>query len=207
MNKVTELIKKIGAGRLILMLFAGVLLVAASSFDKGDNVYQSENNTSEKKYNNSAKTTDTKENVMENTSEGSEGTQNYRKSEYEERFEEILAYISGVTDVKVMITYEAAEEKVVLKEKITESDTINESDSYGGVRMSNTSKTEEKVIYIKDEEGNEVPYVSTTNEPVIKGVLVVVKGQKNPDTELAITESAMVLFGTDAHKVKVLWMD
>ena len=201
MNKWISILKNIGTGKLLLILFAGILLIIAPSFEEKEST---KNTKSSAEAENIKKQ---QENENYNSDSGKYYSNEEMLTQYEKRFEEILMCIPGVTDVKVMITFESSGGKVVLKEVTKESDSVNETDSYGGIRISSTEKTEETVIYNEDCEGNSTPYVTEINAPVIKGVLIVAKGAQKSEVALAISEAATALFGIEAHRVKVLPME
>lgn len=115
----------------------------------------------------------------ENSVESIDGT-------LEERLTAALSQVEGIGRVSVMITYKAGKEKVVEKDTTT------------------SETTAESTVYGRDENGNEVPYVKKELEAEVQGVVVVADGGDKPVIQAQITEAAQVLFGIEAHKIKVM---
>ena len=58
-----------------------------------------------------------------------------------------------------------------------------------------------------DEDGDQLPYVIKTLEPIVEGVIVVMEGGGNPTVAAEVTEAVQALFHVEAHKIKVLKME
>lgn len=179
---------------LIVLILAGVLLVVISF----------PINKEEK--------TIPKEEINERTlKEGVQGSDKfnelYEYAEYlENKLEKVLANMKGVGSVKVMITLETSEELVVEKDEPILRDNTTETDSNGGNRVIYKMDSGQETVFAK--EGNsEIPYVSKTLLPQISGVLIVAQGAGQGNNNKHISEIAQVLFGVEAHKVKVVAME
>ncbi len=123
----------------------------------------------------------------------------------EQRLSETLSQMSGVGDVKVMITLKSSSELVVEKEQPVSRSTTNENDSQGGSRIVSQMESEENTVYRK-EGNNSEPYVVKTLPPQIEGVVVVAEGAGSGTVNRTIVEIVQALFGIEAHKVKVVKM-
>lgn len=105
----------------------------------------------------------------------------------EKNLEETLGEMTGVSQVKVMITLENGVEYIPAYE--TEK---------GG------SVTEEQHAVVLQKKDGEEAFVLKERLPVIKGVLVVAKGVENIETERSIIEAVKTVFDISAGRVKVL---
>lgn len=179
---------------LIILVLAGVLLVILSLPVKKDKEILPEKGQTE----------------VTSDKQWREGDKFQELNEYaeylEEKLESILTNMKGVGSVKVMITLETSEEQVVEKDEPITRDNTTETDSNGGNRVIYKMDSGQATVFAK--EGNsEIPYVSKTVLPQISGVLVVAQGAGQGNNSKHIAEIAQVLFGVEAHKVKVVAME
>lgn len=123
----------------------------------------------------------------------------------EEKLENILADMSGVGKVKVMITLETSEERVVEKDEPIARNNTTENDSSGGTRSVYEVDSGQETVYESLEAG-EIPYVSKIIMPRIAGVVIVAEGAGTGNITKNITEIVQALFDLEAHKVKVVSM-
>lgn len=179
---------------LIILVLAGILLVVLS--------FPVKNEKDEVQLNEQA------EFSTEKQINGEQSFQElYDYAEYmEEKLEEKLANMKGVGSVKVMITLETSEEQVVEKDEPITRDNTTETDSNGGNRVIYKMDSGQKTVYTK-EGNNEIPYVSKTVLPKIAGVLIIAQGAGEGKNNQQMAEIAQVLFGVEAHKVKVVVME
>lgn len=118
----------------------------------------------------------------------------------EEKLEKILEQVEGVGKTEVMITLKTSGRKTVEKDSSISEDTDRSED--GG---ENGAKREEMTtVYQRDSEGNEIPFVIEETAPVVEGVLVAAQGGDNLTVAENIADAAKVLFGVEAHKIKVM---
>ena len=163
--------------RVLILLLAGVLLLAAAIPAEQKTVQET-----------AAKMT-----------EGTDDTVPGTKEEIlEKKLEKILSSVKGIGEVQVMITLKSDGKKMVEKDK--------NSSSSGGSEDTFQNNLEENTVFQKDSSGNEIPYVSETAEPEVAGVLVAAQGADQGTVAVEIIEAVMALFGTDAHKIKVMKM-
>lgn len=142
----------------------------------------------------------TKENISKenNTMEAS-------KDEIERKLEDILEKIDGAGDVKVMITYQDSGTQVVEKDKNTSENSLEESDSTGGVRSTKEQQLQESTVYEEADAGN-TPFVSKELLPKVEGILIVASGGDNQKVKQNISEAVLALFQVEAHRIKIVKM-
>ncbi len=115
------------------------------------------------------------------------------------QLKEILSQIEGAGAVETWVTLSGSSEMVLYEEKDSESTRLQEADSVGGSRVEDMEHTDRSVL--KDSAGN--PYVIKTLQPQVEGVLVVAEGAGDSLVKKNISEAVQVLFGIDAHRIKV----
>lgn len=179
---------------LIILVLAGLLLVVLSFPVKKEKegVFQKEQMemTSEKKVSGKAKFQEL-----------------YDYAEYlKKKLKSKLTNMEGVGRVKVMITLKASEEQIVEKDEPVIRDNTTETDSTGGNRVVYKMESGQETVFAK-EGNNEIPYVSKTVLPQIAGVLIIAQGAGEGNNRQQIAEIVQVLFGVEAHKVKVVVME
>ena len=179
---------------LIVLILAGVLLVVISF-----PINKEEKNIPKEEMS---------ERILEEGVQGGEKfNELYEYAEYlEDKLEKVFANMKGVGSVKVMITLETSEELVVEKDEPILRDNTTETDSNGGNRVIYKMDSGQETVFAK-EGNNEIPYVSKTLLPQISGVLIVAQGAGQGNNNKHISEIAQVLFGVEAHKVKVVAME
>ena len=123
--------------------------------------------------------------------------------EMEAKAESLLSGVNGAGQVKVMITLRASSEQVVEKNMPVTRSQTSEQDSQGGSRMVSEFATEDATVYRKGN-GYEEPYVVKTLSPSVEGVVVVAEGAGNGEVSKNLSEAVQILFGVEAHRVKVL---
>ena len=183
MQKIKE--KKLKRSDWLILVLAGILiLIIALPTD-----------TKEKKQAEKSKENISKEN---NTMEAS-------KDEIERELEDILEKIDGAGDVKVMITYQDSGTQVVEKDKNTSENSLEESDSTGGVRSTKEQQLQESTVYEDADAGN-TPFVSKELLPKVEGILIVASGGDNQKVKQNISEAVLALFQVEAHRIKIVKM-
>ena len=183
MQKIKE--KKLKRSDWLILGLAGILiLIIALPTD-----------TEEKKQAEKSKENISKEN---NTMEAS-------KDEIERKLEDILEKIDGAGDVKVMITYQDSGTQVVEKDKNTSENSLEESDSTGGVRSTKEQQLQESTVYEDADAGN-TPFVSKELLPKVEGILIVASGGDNQKVKQNISEAVLALFQVEAHRIKIVKM-
>lgn len=183
MQKIKE--KKLKRSDWLILVLAGILIliIALPTDTKG------------KKQAEEAKENISKEN---NTMEAS-------KDEIEQKLEDILEKIDGAGEVKVMITYQDGGTQVVEKDKNTSENSVEESDSTGGVRSTKEQQLQESTVYEEADAGN-TPFVSKELLPKVEGILIVASGGDNQKVKQNISEAVLALFQVEAHRIKIVKM-
>lgn len=183
MQKIKE--KKLKRSDWLILVLAGILIliIALPTDTKG------------KKQAEEAKENISKEN---NTMEAS-------KDEIEQKLEDILEKIDGAGEVKVMITYQDSGTQVVEKDKNTSENSLEESDSTGGVRSTKEQQLQESTVYEEADAGN-TPFVSKELLPKVEGILIVASGGDNQKVKQNISEAVLALFQVEAHRIKIVKM-
>jgi len=128
-------------------------------------------------------------------------------AEYEEKYEnqmkKALQEMLGVDDVTVLVTIDSTDKKVLEKNRVTKSQTTDETDREGGQRKVVDSSADEQLVIIREGE-KEVPIVVETKKPEIRGVLVVAKGADNIEVKKWIREAVTRALGVPSHRVAVM---
>ncbi|MDE6063180.1 MAG: stage III sporulation protein AG, partial [Lachnospiraceae bacterium] len=97
----------------------------------------------------------------------------------------------------------SSSEKIVEKDApVSRTDTA-EADSGGGTRTVNSVETGESTVYANEGSYSE-PYVIKTISPQVEGVVVLAEGAGSGSVSKNIVDVIQVLFGIDAHQVKVI---
>ncbi len=193
---------------LVIVLLGVLLMVIAIPVDTAGTGGKS---TSGNNNNNSYQTKNTGINDGETTTSGTGGStgtgyvweQEQYIKEMEAKAESLLSGVSGAGQVKVMITLRASSEQVVEKDMPVTRSQTSEQDSQGGSRMVSEFATEDATVYRKGN-GYEEPYVVKTLSPSVEGVVVVAEGAGNGEVSKNLSEAVQILFGVEAHRVKVL---
>ncbi len=117
----------------------------------------------------------------------------------EEKLEELLLKVKGVTSAKVLITVKSTTEKIVLQDTETNTESLQEEDGGGGLRSSQKVMEETKTVL----SGEKEPYLTKELTPEVAGVVIVLSGAE-AENVLAIAEAVQALFNIPAHKVKII---
>lgn len=116
-----EKIKELGIGKLVLIFFAGILLVLSATMD---------------------------ETPKENGGEPAQTMQpDVPDTELAASMEEILGKIEGVTRVSVCITYEDTGEKILVSSKETQVQKVTQQDAQGGNKNEESQNISEEYLY------------------------------------------------------------
>lgn len=111
----------------------------------------------------------------------------------QEEMEEILSHISGVGEVRLLLTVETDGERQLAG---------NTETSYSGSASApeDFSRSWEAVMAQDD---GQTPVVTTTRYPTYRGALVVCQGGDQASVRLAVTEAVTALTGLPADRVSV----
>ena len=203
MNNLSEKIKvilkgqKFGKDSLLILILAGLLLLVIAWPTKSP---AKESEGDPVKYNQ----LDRESFTLDISADGDQ-TADYER-ELEERLEGLLQEMDGVGAVRVMITFSASGEEIVLKDVVKSDTDTTEADSGGGTRIVNESAMEEETVYVTDAEGRRTPFIVRTTKPEVIGVAVIAEGGGDPEIQKNITAVIQSLFRVDANRIIVTKM-
>ena len=133
-------------------------------------------------------------NVEENSTQNSENI--------EKRLENILSQISGVGNVSVMVTYSESSSIVPVYNVNLSTSTIEEKDTSGGVRTTETENNQKDVV--TDENANIV--TEKTIMPKVEGAIITAEGASNAIVKTNIISAVEAVTGIATHKIQVFEM-
>lgn len=116
----------------------------------------------------------------------------------EEKLENILSNINGVGNVDVLITYNETEEIVPVYNKTDKKSVTNETDSAGGVRVTEETDAQQEVVFQNDE-----IIVRKTVSPKIEGAIITATGANNATVKANIISAVEAVTGLATHKIQV----
>jgi len=122
---------------------------------------------------------------------------------YENQLKEALESVIGVGDVTVVVNVESTEKVIYEKNRVRHSQWTDETDANGGKRKVEDQSVEEQMVLIREGD-KEVPLITETKKPEIKGVLVVAKGADNIQVKKWIVEAVSRVLDVPSHRVSVL---
>ncbi len=140
----------------------------------------------------SEQTEDKKQNTAESTTADSNYAENMAL-----QLEDILTSVKGAGKVKVLMTFDTADEKVLAANRENDLETETKEDG-----SSNKSSDSEEVLLFGSG-GEEKPYVLKKKLPIPTGVLVTATGAGSESVRLEIYESVKALYGISGHRIKV----
>lgn len=174
---------KFGTDKILIVILAGVLLMAAA-FPSGHSSASKESSTT----------------AIESESMGTDMYEEY----VEKRLEKILADVDGVGKVKVMLSIRNSTEKVLAKDE-TYSESEKKEASDGSSNQTNDTQNISTHIFYDTSDGSR-PYVVMENMPVIDGAIIVCEGGDNKELVNDITNAIYGLLNVPVHKIKVMKM-
>lgn len=127
--------------------------------------------------------------------------------ELEESFkkdlEDMLNKIQGVSEAEVMVNLDSTNVKVYEKDLVTSGQTTDEDDSNGGTRQVEDNTEETQVVLVRQGD-QEVPLLTQTEKPDVRGVFVVAKGAENSNIKNWMVESISRVLDVPTHRVSVM---
>jgi stage III sporulation protein AG len=186
---------------LLLVGLFGALIMLVNEFLFSDN---SKMNDAIPTIQNQTVTTENVEAFGNKTSSnvGNETISDY-ESAYEEQLKDALEQMLGVNKVTVIVNVDATDRKVLEKNRVTQTQTTDETDREGGKRKVEDASVEEQLVIIRsgDKEG---PILVETKKPAIRGVLVVAQGAENIQVKKWIIEAVTRVLDVPSHRVAVM---
>lgn len=127
--------------------------------------------------------------------------------QYEERFESelkgALESINGIGQVEVVVNVDSTSEQVLEKNRVMHNQTTEETDKEGGRRLVEDKSVDEQVVIIRKGE-EELPVVTKTEKPKIRGVLIVAEGAESVQVKKMIVDAVTRVLDLDSHQVAVM---
>ncbi|MBP1969714.1 stage III sporulation protein AG [Virgibacillus natechei] len=127
--------------------------------------------------------------------------------ELEESFkkdlENMLNKIQGVSEAEVMVNLDSTNVKVYEKDLVISGQTTDEDDSNGGTRQVEDNTEETQVVLVRQGD-QEVPLLTQTEKPDVRGVFVVAKGADNSNVKNWMVESISRVLDVPTHRVSVM---
>ena len=129
------------------------------------------------------------------------------QDDLEMKLENILKKISGVGNVKVMLTYsESSVLKPIYNEDSSVSNT-NETDSSGGTRTVTETDSQREVVYKENTDGSKEPLTQSISSPKIEGAIIVASGAEDANVKSSIVQAVEAATGLATHKIQVFKME
>lgn len=185
-------------GYIVVLALAGLLLLLLG------NVFSSssdESNMDPAKFDNEMVENDSQEISTE------EAAATMDVDELEESFktdlESMLNKIQGVSEAEVMVNLDSTNIKVYEKNLIKGMQTTDENDTNGGTRQVEDNTEESQVVLVRQGD-KEVPLLTTTEKPEVRGVFVVAKGADHANIKNWMVESISRVLDVPTHRVSVM---
>ena len=122
----------------------------------------------------------------------------------ERELEAMLNLMEGVGNVRVFVAYERGTERVVAVNEAREQRSSPVADGGRGGQGLQESRVDRQVVVVRDNEGRrEMPVVLVERYPVVRGVLVVADGARDPSVRLAIQRAVSAALGVPPHRISV----
>lgn len=125
------------------------------------------------------------------------------EASYEKELEKMLDKIQSVSEVEVMVNLESTKVKVYEKNLITGHQSTKETDKEGGTRTIKQSNKETKVVLVRQGD-KEVPLLTQTKKPEVRGVFVVAKGVDHATVKKWVIEAVSRVLDVPTHRVSVM---
>ncbi len=122
---------------------------------------------------------------------------------YEQRLEEILNTVQGVSDVQVMVTIDSSEEMVYAENGQEKQQTQNDVDKSGGKRDVTQIDKQGNIVMTK-QSGREEPIVVKTIKPKVRGVVVAAQGAEQVKVQALITEAVERALDVPPHRISIV---
>jgi len=128
---------------------------------------------------------------------------NQYESMYEQKLEEILNTVKGISDVQVMVTIDSSEEMVFAQNTQENEQTQGETDTKGGKRDVTQIDKQGNIVMVK-QNGREEPVVIKTIKPKIRGVVVAAQGVEQVRAQALITEAVQRALDVPPHRISIV---
>lgn len=131
---------------------------------------------------------------------------NTQENSLEEKLEKILSKITGVGEVKVLITYSESSTLIPIYDENKKTSNTTENDDSGGTRTIEEIDNQKQVIYKENTDGSKEPVTQSIIQPKIEGAIVVAKGADDATVKAKIIQAIEAATGIATHKIQVFEM-
>ena len=122
----------------------------------------------------------------------------------ERELEAMLNLMEGVGNVRVLVTYERGTERVVAVNETREQRSSPLTDAGRPGQSVQERRVNRQVVVVRDNEGRrEMPVVLVERYPVVRGVMVVADGARDPAVRLAIQRAVSAALSVPPHRISV----
>ena len=122
----------------------------------------------------------------------------------ERELETMLNLVEGVGSVRVFVTFERGSERVLAVNETREQRSTPASDAARTGQALQEQRLTRQVVVMRDSEGRrEMPVVLWERHPVVRGVMVVADGARDPAVRLAIQRAVAAALDVPAHRISV----
>lgn len=121
----------------------------------------------------------------------------------EDKLEDILSKMSGVGNVKVLITYSKTSSVIPMYSQTESTSVTEETDSTGGTRKQESSNVNKEVI----KDGDSKAVTQTVVLPQVEGAIVIAEGGGNANIKANIIQAVSAVTGVATYKVQVFQME
>jgi len=183
LKKIKEILSNDKVKYVIIFLgVIGIILIFTSNFSKGK---LKENKKNDKDFS----TSDTYE----------------YKEQLEENLKNIISEISGVGNVKVLVTLESSMQNVYATEQKKNKEAVEDRNENENERSKKqeSNEVETKYITIKDSDGTEKALSVMQIQPIVKGVVVICSGGDNIDVKNKVIETVKTALNITSKRVFV----
>lgn len=137
-------------------------------------------------------------------SQSSIQSQNSYEKELNEKLTYILEEIDGISNVRVLITFNTGEEAVFAQVAEENTKETTERDTEGGMRDITEKTRKEEYVLLQEGGGGEKALLLMEKKPRVQGVMVVAKGAEDAGLRLKVLRAIQSLMGLPAHRIAVL---
>lgn len=124
------------------------------------------------------------------------------EKQYEDELKTAIEGMLGVKGVTVVVNLDSSDQQIYATNQTTSTQTTEQTDKSGGHQKTEDSTTNEQLVTTNN--GNDqVPVVTETKKPVIRGVLVLAKGAEDIHVKALIVEAVTRALGVPSFRVAV----
>ncbi|WP_245937469.1 stage III sporulation protein AG [Saliterribacillus persicus] len=125
------------------------------------------------------------------------------ESSYEEELGSLLNKIDGVSEVEVMLNFDATNKHIFEKNLVIGKQVTEETDQNGGKRKIEDETKDQSVVIIRQGD-QEVPISIQTQKPTLRGALIIAKGVDHLEVKKWVIDAVSKVLDVPSHRVSVL---